>query len=255
MKLALHPFESAGLGLSPFKCVDCFDSVGGSCAFCGTGIRYRYVIESNDGKEFHVGCECVKKVNKHHRVDGFDHVRREFIHKRKRVGVQERINAAQFAWQQERERRLQQFFEENSQLFWQIKFYTGKNKFIIERAKDLQHYGSLSAKTVDIINRILLSEIRIEELKSTAKFIGEKGERIRNASIEVISSIFLGHGEFGPSYLIKLETQSGDQLHWNTNHAVTVGKYDHVDFSVKSHIVVDDLKITRVNRVKFQNKD
>jgi hypothetical protein len=36
---------------------------GGTCAFCGTAIKALCQILSADGKRFHVGCDCVNKVN------------------------------------------------------------------------------------------------------------------------------------------------------------------------------------------------
>lgn len=69
-----HPFESAGLGLAPFR----FESmehrtfravagaptqVGSSCDYCGTGICYLFWIVSADGRRFKVGSDCVAKTD------------------------------------------------------------------------------------------------------------------------------------------------------------------------------------------------
>lgn len=80
----LHPFEKAGLGKAPFRCVGvsrkvgpiryvgkdgCEVSVGapgqpmGCCAYCATGIAECYEILSSDGKRFIVGCDCVAKTS------------------------------------------------------------------------------------------------------------------------------------------------------------------------------------------------
>lgn len=67
-----HCFEVAGLGLAPFRFVGMSENVitypdgtsqaGGSCNYCGTGIRYECVIVSRDGKRSVVGCDCIAKV-------------------------------------------------------------------------------------------------------------------------------------------------------------------------------------------------
>lgn len=58
----IHPFEKAGLGVAPFR----FDGyaeivfqipgqaprAGGSCDYCGTGIRDAFYVKSADGKRF-----------------------------------------------------------------------------------------------------------------------------------------------------------------------------------------------------------
>lgn len=67
-----HAFEVAGLGLAPFQFVGASDNVitypdgtqkaGGSCDYCGTGIRTECHVRSRDGKLFKVGCNCIAKV-------------------------------------------------------------------------------------------------------------------------------------------------------------------------------------------------
>lgn len=62
----LHPFELAGLGVAPFRCLGVYDAgkVARGCNYCGTGIRIICRIRSRDGKEFVVGCDCVMKLQR-----------------------------------------------------------------------------------------------------------------------------------------------------------------------------------------------
>ena len=73
--MTIHPFEQAGLGMAPFRFVGLTESVyvsapgapaqpGTSCDFCGIGIRYVCLIESQDRKQFKVGCDCVRKLER-----------------------------------------------------------------------------------------------------------------------------------------------------------------------------------------------
>lgn len=79
----IHPFEKAGLGKAPFRYVGIeaqeishgervIGSVGGcavttkpggTCAYCGQYIVNMFVVESADGQRFHVGCDCIRKVD------------------------------------------------------------------------------------------------------------------------------------------------------------------------------------------------
>lgn len=69
-----HPFESAGLGKSPFNYVGMEEKrhdlgngeskPGGTCDYCGNGILYCFYIASADGKRFVVGCDCVAKLER-----------------------------------------------------------------------------------------------------------------------------------------------------------------------------------------------
>lgn len=73
-QVTLHPFETAGLGLAPFRLVAINKNLysacpghsqpGGTCAFCGQGILYECVIKSHDGKVFTVGQDCVRKIHR-----------------------------------------------------------------------------------------------------------------------------------------------------------------------------------------------
>jgi hypothetical protein len=67
-----HKFEVAGLGLAPFRFVgmsenyitypDGTGKAGGTCDYCGNGIRFECVVLSRDGKRFKVGSDCIAKV-------------------------------------------------------------------------------------------------------------------------------------------------------------------------------------------------
>lgn len=70
----LHPFEAAGLGQAPFsfqgieeKVSDLgngYTKAGGTCDFCGTGIRYACHIRSSDARTFVVGMDCARKLDR-----------------------------------------------------------------------------------------------------------------------------------------------------------------------------------------------
>lgn len=67
-----HAFEVAGLGFAPFRFVGASENVitypdgtqqaGGTCDYCGTGIRTECHCVSRDGQRFKVGCNCISKV-------------------------------------------------------------------------------------------------------------------------------------------------------------------------------------------------
>lgn len=72
-EIGLHVFERAGLGKAPFRCVGMVEKVyqacqgapvqpGGSCDYCGNGIRYCFQVKGADGKLFEVGSDCVMRT-------------------------------------------------------------------------------------------------------------------------------------------------------------------------------------------------
>ena len=69
----IHDFEKAGFGKAPFRFIGVREKwfkaapeapkvPGSSCDYCGMGIAYEYHIQSNDGKKFKVGSDCVNKT-------------------------------------------------------------------------------------------------------------------------------------------------------------------------------------------------
>lgn len=72
-KAVRHVFEQAGLGAAPYTflrvdrgvsycaCPGAPVQPGGACDFCGTGIYDHFYFRSADGREFKVGCDCLRK--------------------------------------------------------------------------------------------------------------------------------------------------------------------------------------------------
>ncbi len=73
--VGVHKFEAAGLGKAPFRFMgtsenvvtvgvgaDAYTKAGGSCDYCGSGIRTEFHLKSADGKTFKVGCNCIEKA-------------------------------------------------------------------------------------------------------------------------------------------------------------------------------------------------
>jgi len=74
----VHVFEAEGLRKAPYTFLGIQLMVGpitradgsqigspgqpmGTCQFCGTGIKDCYFLRSADGREFYVGCDCIRK--------------------------------------------------------------------------------------------------------------------------------------------------------------------------------------------------
>ena len=113
-ELDIHPYEKAGLGKAPFRYIGMTEKVyvacpgatpqpGGTCDYCGNGIRYVFRVQSADGKTFGVGCECIHKVDRACLVNQTQFERDLREHKKKQARLQrqakvkkeeERIEAA-----------------------------------------------------------------------------------------------------------------------------------------------------------------
>jgi len=80
-KSKIHPFESTGCGVAPFRVVGfehlgfraapgAPEQAGGVCDHCGTAIKNAYVIAEAGGNRFRVGSSCVAKTADKTLLDG-----------------------------------------------------------------------------------------------------------------------------------------------------------------------------------------
>lgn len=105
-QIKIHKFEQAGLGKAPFTCTGMHQRKEpfGTCALCGTAIRYCYDIQSSDDKQFYVGCECVAKTDDSGLVRQVKHYETE---SKKSPAQRERESAALSAWEIEKVQRAE----------------------------------------------------------------------------------------------------------------------------------------------------
>jgi arginine utilization protein RocB len=82
-KMMIHQFEEAGLGKAPFTYIGYYVSAG-SCDFCNTRIVNNFKVQSSDGKQFKVGCDCIEKVGDKGLINAMKKVKAE-IAKQKRI--------------------------------------------------------------------------------------------------------------------------------------------------------------------------
>ena len=114
---AAHPFEKAGLGIAPFRCVgvrenrikhpDGTTQPGGTCSYCGTGIAYECVIQDARGQRAVVGCDCVRKVYTGNDAWTKDRLLTEMERARK-LQARERARAKRLALWEERAAKAQE---------------------------------------------------------------------------------------------------------------------------------------------------
>lgn len=114
----IHKFEERGLGKAPFTVFGVEHRVGpirtvlasgvtvqvgapgqpmGTCDYCGQEIAQCWMIRSSDGKEFVVGCDCVRKTND----EGLKRAMAPYKRKLKHARDDARIAAAKSALKQE----------------------------------------------------------------------------------------------------------------------------------------------------------
>lgn len=264
----IHPFEKAGLGKAPFHCVGVRENwfempgfgrkPGGTCHYCGTGILYEYVINSSNGKQFVVGCDCVRKTGGN--VNNFDSTRREHARKQRAAKAEGRRAARKAEWEAEKLARQTARAElaatwktENIGIVNALEVYDGTNKFLLSMKEQLTSWGMLTER------QLISTVAAFEAAKRLAgcEFVGTIGQRMKNVNVRVVKCMTVGVSTFGyretPRVLVTLETDAGDQLTWWTTHHETVStEFYPAAFTVKDHTEYQGTKQTVVQRVNFK---
>ena len=113
----MHPFEKAGLGKAPFRFVSVQDSraINGhgltSCDYCGTAIRWQFLIESFDGKGAKVGCDCIARVHDHGLLTLAKTAKRNHLSALRREARETKRSAERAAREEARRVRLEAYRE------------------------------------------------------------------------------------------------------------------------------------------------
>lgn len=268
MTASLHPFERAGLGVAPFRCMGVKENrfempgfgwkPGGCCAYCGTGILYEYQIRDRDGRDFVVGSTCVERTGAV--VNGFREVRAEAAKTKRQAGAKARREERDRLWAEDKERRAQARAEgsqkwraENSDLVDALKDEVlCADTFVRSMRDSLNQWGSLTDNQAKALRSCLL---RI----NSSMHLGKEGERIKNLLVRVTSCRFLGVDDrFYPprrKYLVSMVTESGSQLVWWTGSPQSESgtAFEVCDLTVKSHSTYRLVNQTTVLRVKFKS--
>jgi hypothetical protein len=111
----------------------------------------------------------------------------------------------------------------------------------------VQHMG-LIASSVITAQR----ELAPKEEKPESNFVGEVKERLRGLELVLNKAIFLGHGQFGPSFLHLMSDENGNCFSWITGNKIEEedGAKITIDATVKEHKLYNGVKQTALTRAK-----
>lgn len=197
-----HPFELAGLGLAPFRCVgvasipspsmaeqnpaayqnamrDMPRGYGiGSCAFCGMPLIHNFLINSADGHKFVVGSECVAKT----RDKGLGQVVKVQIARMRREANRAKVAA-------EREANRKKWLEDNAERL---------------AAEAAERDAREAARQIELANTRSKWEFMLPYLQSDSPFVSnmrdmiEQGEAPHGRAAMILGEIYAkAHGRRG----------------------------------------------------------
>jgi hypothetical protein len=259
-----HPFEKAGLGQAPFRCVGVTENVfmlpggeskaGGCCDYCYTGIRYEFHIESADDKHFKVGCDCVRKTGM---VAGFREVRAKHAREKRQAGAAIRREARQAEWAAQRAQmaadRRAAFDAAYPGLSDQLLAYEGTNEFINNMRGGLIAWGGLTERQAEAAQTALTRLAQQEVAKVTSKWFGAIGDKV-TLTLTVNRVINMSYGTYPTivSFLYLCTDEHGNAVNYKGNSAV----FDNADTvtvkaTIKEHTEYNGVMQTVIQRPKL----
>lgn len=251
-----HPFENAGLGQAPFRCVGMVENIfmlpdggskaGGFCDYCYTGIRYEFQIESADQKKFKVGCDCVRKTGL---ITGFTEVRLKHLRAKRQAGSTMRREAREAEWAAQRAKitaeRREAFESGNAALVTQLLSYMGKSEFIQNMKASLLAYGSLTEKQTASVQ----SALGLEVCKAGSEFVGTAGDKI-TLILTVVNTIRID-SMYGTNWLSICTDEQGNIITYKGKADFPrTGETACIKATVKEHTLYDGVKQTAIQRPK-----
>lgn len=113
-----------------------------------------------------------------------------------------------------------------------------------------EHFG-LVVSSLAVVAKEKAKAIELEAAKSS-DYIGDVKQRMRDIPVEVVSIKCLGHGMYGPSYLVSMKSEGNTVVWFTGNPSVEEGETVIVDATVKEHKDYNGVKQTVVTRLKVK---
>jgi len=271
-----HPFETAGLGKAPFKCVAAYEMRGplksvingvtvevgapgqpmGTCDYCGMGIANCYKISSADGHLFVVGSECVNKTAGIAKVEteGYKEAKRELNRvKRERRAAAKRAER-EAKWAEEREARFATFVAEHGDLY---RMLTAKDEagtlqgFEQSMLKAIKDWGSLTEGQLAALQQDIARRQERQQDAENSQYMGEVKQRLRG-EFEILA-VRASDGFYGISFWHLMRCNGNICTYRGSRKVGTRGDVIDATFTVKAHDEYKDTKQTQLQRPTVHN--
>lgn len=211
-------WEAAGFGKAPFSCIGMFTMPNketatmsdyaalprgaGSCAICGTGLHYNYIVRDAEGKTFIAGCDCINRMGDTVTMKEAKTARRA---QRDAVAIAAR-KAEREAREAQRAIDRAELIKTHGDLFDRADAL--KLEWVDSIIASCTTWGNISDKQKAALeNAITRAE---EEAARTNEFFGEVGKRITR-ELKVDRWITIFHGDYfrASQYLVLMRDEDG----------------------------------------------
>lgn len=269
----MHPFEKAGLGTAPFRCVGVYKNVycagvgapvqpGGSCDFCGTGIMYEYQIKSADGRRFKVGCDCVRRTGGESHVAGIRAERLKLAREQRSL----KREARQTEWKAQREVRRVVELEARRVAFIAAEpalaaaleaLPDTASKFMLDMRDGVRRWGSLTEHQLTAVKTSIARDAARATERANSTHIGTIGKR-QNIKLVIQHRTERLDDHFWPartSYWFLLKAGDNVFTYRGSVNLGSVGETVDAKWSIKDHTEYQGTRQTVLARPAFPKVD
>lgn len=271
---SVHPFEKSGLGTAPFYCVGMCeipspslaahnptaymmamadlprDLSVGSCAYCGMGIKYNFIINGATGRRFVVGSECVNRTGDAGLVKSVKGERSRVAREKRDLRRSQAAAERRAAYEAERKARAATFAASHADLIRRARAVTdleAKGGFIADVLM-----GGLAGRYVSD-KAIAAVVYAVADLKRRAAWnsqhIGTIGKR-EVFSVEVDRVAYF-ESAFGIVWIVTMRDGSGNAIvSKSTSFRAERGQRLTIKATIKDHGDFRGEKQTIVQRIK-----
>jgi hypothetical protein len=249
-----HPFETAGLGVAPFRFLFCYSlpspslagqnpeaynnalrqmpsGIGcGTCGCCGMALMHNYIVESSDGLRSAVGSECVRKTGEKTLISEVELEARKVAKTVRKAGERARAEAAREVWLN--------------------KVVDGKTNRERESAEQAERTAKDAAKRAERDTRVAAREAQERSDLENSRHLGVVGERRDFVLIHSHTASF--SGSFGSYYIQSFRTPEGETVVYKGGSPIPCdkGATINVKAAVKAHDDYKGVKQTVIARAK-----
>lgn len=149
----IHLFEKAGLGEAPYDYLGCEDTgkSSTSCQFCHTGIRYKFHLQSKDGKRFFVGSDCIYKSGDHGLTKIAKTERSRIAKAQREAKRQKQLDEKKAKKEAILQNKIDTFYKENESIKYVLDWAKNTSGLALSIVNNLNTWGNLTEKQIELL--------------------------------------------------------------------------------------------------------
>jgi hypothetical protein len=168
----IHLFEKSGLGQAPYRYLGCEDTgkCSTSCQYCCTGIRYKFYLQSKDGKNFFVGSDCIYKSGDEHLTTIVKAERQRLAKEKREAKKKQTLEERQARREAILKEKIESFCKENQSILHILDWARNSQGIALSLINNLNTWGSLTEKQIELLCKLYHNSQKVSTNCPQGKF-------------------------------------------------------------------------------------